>query len=343
MKQKSSSIHAPIRATTRNVVPLAAKASTRSTHVGHASFLSRILSRTIVIKFVAGISGGPEALVQLALAVHDAHGVHLGCLGKPNPFYAAEYPDLWNSMPNCSMAVENLSPDDLVVVPEVTQCEPIGKVRAPNIWLLGSSNIGPDECPRLSHNHYLAHLASMRADSILYPYITPSIVTHAVQNAGLLPDGSFQNLPDLASQKERIVLLDDDAVMDFHGVSQQLKNANINVIVVTGYSRDDLLQLQLKAKVVVDLCMRGTERMPIESSLHGVVLFTNACQSGEDKEDYPVSERHRTISFEGILKAIDNYAEEVMDPGQVKLRRLYGFEINRESMARDVERWASLG
>jgi len=50
--------------------------------------------------------------------------------------------------------------------------------------------------------------------------------------------------------------------------------------------------------------------------------------------------KHRNVSANGILKAIEKYEEEVMDAGQVKCRLKYGSELSRNSLARNVEQWA---
>merc|ERR1711971_342997 len=84
-------------------------------------------------------------------------------------------------------------------------------------------------------------------------------------------------------------------------LAKQFKKANIKVMVVKGFSRGQLLGLFLRAKAVGDLCMRGSERMTLKSLLHGAVFFTNACQTGEGKDDFPLSAKHRRVSVEGII------------------------------------------
>ena len=59
-------------------------------------------------------------------------------------------------------------------------------------------------------------------------------------------------------------------------------------IVVKGYKRSELPKLFRSAKVVVDWCMRGSERMPIEAVLNGALLLTSNCQSATDRRDYPL-------------------------------------------------------
>ena len=49
-------------------------------------------------------------------------------------------------------------------------------------------------------------------------------------------------------------------------------------------------QLLASASIVIDWCMVGTERMPVEAVLCGAVLLTSACRKGggADPRDFPL-------------------------------------------------------
>jgi hypothetical protein len=66
------------------------------------------------------------------------------------------------------------------------------------------------------------------------------------------------------------------------------RSEGAEVIVVSGFKRSELPSLYRRAKVVVDWCMRGTDRMPIEASLNGALLLTSECQSATDRRDFPL-------------------------------------------------------
>eukprot|EP00747_Dinoflagellata_sp_TGD_P170599 gnl/TRDRNA2_/TRDRNA2_202563_c0_seq1.p1 gnl/TRDRNA2_/TRDRNA2_202563_c0~~gnl/TRDRNA2_/TRDRNA2_202563_c0_seq1.p1 ORF type:complete len:408 (-),score=46.05 gnl/TRDRNA2_/TRDRNA2_202563_c0_seq1:63-1286(-) len=335
-------------------------------------------SRRVIIKQVDYTTGGTEALVQLMLAFQDI-GAPCFYTGGIAAQYMAEYRDLQARL----LSVHDWNPDDIVIVPEVDNCIKLESGGWPYIWLLAKENFGPDACKRISHNHFLANLAGLREIETLTPYVTPSIVMHAKLTTGLQQNGSFEDLQSLLTLKEDLVLIDDDAGIpeeipshanDSKSDSRlnreiiselHVSHPKIHVVrtssledketakmyltrdplgkIVTGLSRDDVNKLMVKAKVVVDLCMRGSERLLLEAALHGAVAITNFCDTGSDEIDVPLSHDHKINSrqelYHAVLKAIRDYPSEVMDKGQVALRKRYGSDIARASLATEAQQF----
>jgi len=327
-------------------------------------------------------TGGPEALVQLMLAFQDI-GAQPFYIGSVNNRTHHTYPEL--RIEGRDISVDELRPDDIVIVPESKWCFEFNEGWRPYIWLLANKNKGPDSCRRISHNHFLANKIGTET---LTPYITPSIVTHAKLTTGLELDGRFNDFEKLLTLKKDIVLIDDDAGVPARIPSdagsalmetgESFKNkliselqrsySNIQVVQISSFagngtlktmearsgsdpsgiivqdiSRKKLLELMTQAKVVVDTCMVGSERMPLEAALHGAVAITDFCGTGSDDIDFPTSRGHkvngRSNIFHAIVKAVRDYPTEVMDEGQVALRKRYGSDIGRASLAKEAQQF----
>lgn len=92
---------------------------------------------------------------------------------------------------------------------------------------------------------------------------------------------------------ENLILIDNDTPGNVVDKVKEICDVILcKTIFVSGFSRDDLVSLYLQAKVVLDWCMRGSERMPIEAVLRGVVLVTSDCQSVQDQRDFPIPKRN---------------------------------------------------
>ena len=150
-------------------------------------------------------------------------------------------------------------------------------------------------------------------------------------------------------KKERLILIDDDvpgaissAVRAVCGTIEnckvwQAQHWNNN----KGYkTRPQLEDLYRRAEIVVDWCMVGAERLPIEAVLYGAVMLTSPCMCGNDKRDFPIPDRnvlHSAADFKtAIPRIFDNYQREQRD--YATMRSLYR-GLNGTSMAREVYIW----
>ena len=132
------------------------------------------------------------------------------------------------------------------------------------IWQLGAWS--PDKnkangaagCKFISHNFWLSHSLNVDVPTshVLRPYITPSLLKQADPSQG---------------SRDDLVLIDNDTPTPIvHQIERACAAHKYKAMVVKGIRRSDLPKIYRKAKVVIDWCMRGSERMPIEAALHGV-------------------------------------------------------------------------
>lgn len=307
-------------------------------------------------------TGGPEALVQLALALytvlpHQAYivsykdtAIHWNVVDAIkkimdnkthytefiHPQFIFEYPPL-ASVP--LGVVDDMIADDILILPEIWPCpeELVAKGIKVYMWVLGATpeamKLSTSSCSILSHNFWLSRNfgVSVPATSILRPYITPS----------LLPQSPI----DL-SKKEDLILIDNDSPQDIvDSVLDFCDMFTCTAIVLRGFTREQLLPLYGRAKVVIDWCMRGTERMPVEAVLHGALLVSSACQCVQDRQDFPIPQRNIITSdgmsldlLPGVLeRVLLHYHDEYADYEQ--MRELYGRVVTSMSLQDEVLSW----
>mmetsp|Transcript_475 Transcript_475/g.1111 ORF Transcript_475/g.1111 Transcript_475/m.1111 type:complete len:397 (+) Transcript_475:97-1287(+) len=255
-------------------------------------------------------SGGPEALLQLSRAFHSflpqstfmivykdnsinwdvvkffkyIMGDKSHLTESKHPQFKAEYHDT-NSIPLARRS--DLKAGDILIIPEIFLCPDDLLARGVEVymWILGANekalaSISRSCCEILSHNYWLSqHLGvNISATSVLRPYITPSLVAHAQASV---------------NTKEDVVLIDNDSpARIIHEVKSICHEISCTAILVKGFTRKELSVLYKRAKVVIDWCMRGNERMPIEAVLNGALLLSSDCESIQDKRDFPVPERN---------------------------------------------------
>ena len=185
-------------------------------------------------------------------------------------------------------------------------------------------------CRFLHHSYKLSNysshggVAAVPRSLIIRPYISPSIVAfcartranrtrHADSASRFTPPlhepsraVSPTDLSSLASHTRShapiphaphlpLVLVDNDAkgAVRYH-VSKACNQSRCEAIVVNRKSRGEVLRLLARASVVVDWCMVGTERLPVEAVLCGAVLLTSNCREGgaSDVRDFPIARRN---------------------------------------------------
>jgi len=306
-------------------------------------------------------SGGPEALVQLALALTATEGIvsrakvatgvitpttpraspqprpfsvrFLGVGGGMSPIFRHEYTAM-RAMPY--IARDQLQPGDVLVVPEVAGCDSALVARGVRVvvWLLASHSEaftwnestppGTDRhrlrdehslgaltqisvsrgeppgarhppmsyaekgCSLVAHNHWLRTFTIQGpALPLVRPYIRPTVVQYCVARS---------NEAGFLSKKRPLVVVDNDTplVVVSH-IQQACRTKDVcQVVVIRGMNRSTVLEHLSNAKIVVDWCFVGSERMPIEAVLCGAVLLTSASCEGRGSElDFPMPARNR--------------------------------------------------
>lgn len=159
----------------------------------------------------------------------------------------------------------------------------------------------------LSHNQYLSswtyhgqgdeikkgeiqEVIKLPPERIIHPYMSPYVVERAFHNAGLQHDGLIiYERSFIKTKKRKLILLDDDVLEEVkRAVERAASKHNAEVKVLNGMGRDELLNTYEEAMIVIDWCMRGSERCPLEAALFGAIAITNKCATGLAFADFPI-------------------------------------------------------
>ena len=275
-------------------------------------------------------TGGPEALVQLALALESLCPNSTYLTVRPtNPRLQREYPGL-ASLPK--LDYNSFRRGDLYVTPEHIACDrQLGakgvrqvvymlsvKARRRNYQSIRAG------CRLVSHNYWGAEHTSaglvLPREWIVRPYISPSIRSRCLaRSAAAADEGAFAPRRDL-------VLIDHDvpseveaaarAACDAHGYECVRVGSTTGAVDAdaTRRSREEVLGLLEAAKVVVDWCLVGAERL------------TSACKAGLETRDFPLPRRNVLNAPANLTAAIprvvQGFARE--QRGATRVANLYG-------------------
>ena len=191
---------------------------------------------------------------------------------------------------------------DVLIVPQTRACLPrhmARGVRVVRYWLAtGSYNewtsrlmndFRPHPCSgELAHSEAAAARVARVAGCqprIVHPYLTPTVTSRAVAFMAsdwmrnkrnlLVANHDLGRMPVLQSKQHTgssmtmMELLNDSA-----------RAVGGTVVLADGLSQAQLVEAYRAAKAVIGWCMHGSERIPLEASLFGAVLLTNACEHG---------------------------------------------------------------
>ena len=223
----------------------------------------------------------------------------------------------------------------------------------------------------ISHNQYLSswtyrgqgdeiergdinEVIRLPSERVIHPYMSPYIVERAFHIAGLQHDGLIDYERSLIKTKKRkLVLLDDDVPEDIKEALRRAarKTDGAEVKVVIGMGRDELLKAYEESMVIVDWCMRGSERCPLEAALFGAIAITNKCATGLAFADFPIpgdflinSNRHNPLPIEDVenifTTMLDNIFKNYWDivPDYEPMRRAV-LEHNPLTMTKEAVRF----
>jgi hypothetical protein len=116
-------------------------------------------------------------------------------------------------------------------------------------------------------------------------------------------------------KKGNLILIDDDtpahvkdAIFD-HCVQLGCEA----ILLVKGFKQTDLLALYDRAKIVLDWCMVGSERMPIEAGLRGALMVSSPYFCVQDSSDFPIPNRNICTLKEAVSRIFHNYEQEVAE------------------------------
>ncbi|KAH9577616.1 hypothetical protein LSM04_009359 [Trypanosoma melophagium] len=258
--------------------------------------------------------GGPEALIQLHLALHrwgflttlDTRVKEKG--GALLPFFRKMYEDEFDRGPplrwfkNYDEWHKNAKEGDVLIATETWPClnrDYFEKGIRQMQWHL---TVWPrrdrSHCTITGHTNYITMTYMNQSKlALLYPYVSPHIVKLAQSRS------SWYNTKKRGSGKFPLVLFDSDVkllnsnLLSHNGVMRE-------VIRATGFLPEDLYALYGQATAGIDLQLPGAERFIFEAVLFDVCVIVDDSLVGGCSEDIPIPEEFRVP--EGNLSALNN-------------------------------------
>ena len=271
--------------------------------------------RVAIFQLMNKITGGPEALIQLALAFNAwmptrTFVMHNDNESKNNAkqWFDKGYPEI----AEVSAINENeLKKGDVYIIPEIKSCPKNLIEKGVKVYIWQLSNVDASKnlaagCKFISHTHFLAGAngLSLPRSHVALPYLTRKKAHF----------GPVNN-----EKREDLILANNDHNKKAHMHQLEKYCAHrekpCKVVLLKGFTSDQLVDLYQQAKVVVTSCLNGAERSVLEAVTYGAVLLTNYCDNGIDNRDFPIPREHM---FQDVINK-----EEI---GQVAERMLSNFE-----------------
>lgn len=244
----------------------------------------------------------------------------------------------------------------------LTKCDPFLVRRGVRmaIWLLSSQGLDASTahlqqgCTVLAHTHFLARQVEQRAAAaalpprvvpLLRPFISPSVTALCRAQHHREIRGATR----AERQQRQLVLVDSDSASPT--IIEVLREAcesargdaapRCTVKHVNGLSRSTVRELITRAIAVVDWCMVGAERLPIEAVLCGASLLTSHCLHGSSRNDLPIAPQlvleQEADLVAAVARLLAESRLELSRPLAVEpLRRLYDAEIGPASLVREA-------
>ena len=253
-------------------------------------------SKSILIdgSFFSDPPGGVEAMIQLSIAMCQAVA---DCVNEVfvtrNVYHERYLPIYGDKLVQRTKTVESLLPGDIYIINEGILCQPVPEGVHEFVWLLasyrGCANL---DIRFISHNQHLTTFEGLKLpkERVIHPYISPPLVELAMQRAGLTADGVIlYEKSAIRSRKENLVLVDNDVPHVVHGViNEAVARIGGKTLYLDNLDRKQIIDAYERAKVMIDWCMRGSERCPLESALFGAIAMSNMCDTGANFADFPV-------------------------------------------------------
>eukprot|EP00760_Papus_ankaliazontas_P035754 PhM_4_TR8006/c0_g1_i1/m.97600 len=283
-------------------------------------------------------TGGPEALIQLFLALNswgfdttlDTRKKQVG--GAVKKHFLQSYKQEFNSAPplrwfgDYKQWVSSATPRDVLISTETWPCvsgavfdssTPNLRRRQINYHLTIQHrrntydvskhyihSADPFACSAIAHTHFMAQeFLNISHNAVLFPYMSPHIMAEA---SAFLSNEQTRN--NDMKNKENLVLIDGDCGLvesDFEAVKRQLfkHNKKVTIVKAAGLKPDKLYELYKRAKVAVDASMPGAERMTLEASLFGDVVVIGDDMNGASEDDFPFIPRELRVRQKSTNKA----------------------------------------
>lgn len=285
------------------------------TYVGGCSavFLFSIPAQHRVI-YVGKRSGGPEALVQLHLALlhwnfNSTLETRKRQVGKSLlPFfrdtYASEFSKFGVRMVKNEGYRDFLASGrglDLLILTETWPCQQglrfdqrfgarqlqyhltaQNREFTYNVSHLYIPRADPEECSVFTHTHFMTNVfLNQSTKSTIVPFVSPHIL--AAGNRFLASAAGM-------SASRTVILYDGDAGFDASLVDIEFRKSLVKAASIKPHV---LYKLFEKTLCVIDFAMPGAERLVLEASLFGAVVIISDELNGRDAVDFPIPEKYR--------------------------------------------------
>lgn len=258
--------------------------------------------------------GGVEALIQLSIALSEA-------VSDRNQLFVTNtnYHQKWEAHygPNLiryQKSLVSLKKDDIYIVSEGMGCQPeIPEGVIVFVYVL-ASYLGCHEkgIRFIAHNFHLANFQGLRLprERVIHPYVSEHIIERAMNRAGLQHDGSISyQRSQLKTTKKKLVLIDNDLPeFVYRVIKKASEDAGGSYIILNELEASQLEEVYDQGMIMVDWCMRGSERCPLEAALYGAIAVTNNCDTGMDFSDFPI---HGNYTLSGALQAKEKTEDNV--------------------------------
>lgn len=186
------------------------------------------------------------------------------------------------------------------------------------------------ECAWVGHSHWTRNMRASAPRAIVHGYASPVYLEVAPTT-----------IADVASKKVPLVLIDNDCPHEaaLRAGLAAGRYPHAEVVVLKGWTRDEMRLHYTRAMAIVECNMPGMERVPLEASLFWVVpLLEHAGRSGEDAVDFPVpaaygwSDDARMVA--NVERVFDNWTLAAADVAPLRLTNMR----NRDASVTDVAR-----
>lgn len=307
-----------------------------------------------------GYTGGAEALSQLMVMVQEivpllpfpALANSLTPLERVDSRYRERYRHEYDIGFN-HVPLHELGKDgdifEIILAPEVQNCHmyqaPDRPLLRPNnsrvyIWQLAHRTITAN-CQYFAHTDWLRNDFNLHMEPwrLVRPYLSKDFYQISMDLGFLKYNGSI-DVKTASPRKKNLILVDNDTPRDVTNYLRQRFIGRAAITVVEGFSVSALHALYTEAKVVVDWCLVGAERVPIEASLFGAVFTSGRC-IGYPANDFPVGEEFfletKELMGDKIELILQQWADEVVKQDKFRSYILAGKNTMRKDTLNFME------
>lgn len=256
-------------------------------------------------------SGGIEAMIQLSIALalllpdsiyitKDA-AINNSSLANNHDrnfiVYHEKYIHAYNGkLVRNVKPLKSLRPGDVYITSEYAPCIDLVAGVIKYIYILSDSPVGcindhslNSKTRYIAHNEYLRDLYHVPKYRLIRPYLSPLIIDIAKKYRENITKYNIST----NVYKENHVLIDSDVPAFIHKIVKRVTlKLGGSQKVIRLLSSNQIIEQYKKAKIIVDWCMRGSERCPLEATLFGVVSVTNNCSTGSNSQDFPILQKY---------------------------------------------------